>query len=316
MIQPDVTKRVAGPARWGVLAAVLAFSGHAPGQWVLDETLPVQPGLFGSSVAISGDVAIVGAEAVDDVGAAYVYRRLSDGSWVLEDELRAGNGALDDFFGEAVAVSGDVALIGAPARDEVASESGAVYVFHHEGGGVWSLEQTLVPANGGPTGGAFNGFGGSVAFTGTLAIVGAAGDSTRGTFAGAAHGFRRASDGTWTQEAKLVAPDGQAEDFFGASVAIAGAWALVGAPFDDDRGTNSGSVYVFKRNSSGAWQQRAKLTRPGGDPLDYFGTSVAISGLDAIVGAPLDVDGPAEGSATVFHRSGNTWTKVGRLRAT
>jgi hypothetical protein len=316
MIEADVTKRVAGMARWGVIAAVFVFSGLVNGQWVLEEDLPVQPGLFGSSVAVSGDVAIVGAETVDDVGAAYVYRRMGDGSWVLEDELLAGDGAVDDFFGDAVAVSGDVALIGAPARDEVASESGAVYVFHHAGGGIWSLEQKLVAGHGGPTGGAFNGFGGSVAFSGSVAIVGAAGDSTRGTFAGAAHCFLRQPNGTWIQEAKLLAADGQSQDYFGTSVAISGNWALVGAPFDDDRGTNSGSVHVFKRKNSGVWQSRGKFTRPGGDPGDAFGFAVALSGKDAVVGAPWDVDGPAEGSATVFRRSGNTWNKVRKLRAT
>jgi hypothetical protein len=320
MNQRIVTKRVTGVARWGLVASVFVLCGHAAGQWIYEQDLPGPLGYFGGSAAISGDVAIVGAELVDDVatdaGAAYVYRRSGDGSWSLEDELLAGDGAAEDLFGEAVAVSGDLALVGAPGRDEIGTDSGAVYVFRHAGGGVWTLEQKLVQANGGPTGGAFNGFGSSVAFTGSLAIVGAAGDSTKGAFAGAAHGFRRASDGTWTQEAKLVASDGQAEDSFGAAVAMDGIWAVVGAPFDDDRGADSGSAYVYRRNSNGVWQKRAKLTRPGGKPFEFFGISVDISGLDAIVGAPLDLAGPAEGSATIFHRSGNTWSKVGRLRAT
>jgi hypothetical protein len=320
MIHPDIRNRVAGVARGGMVATALVVAGHAAGQWVLEDELLGPPGYFGGSVAISGDVAIVGAELVDDVatnaGAAYVYRRSIDGTWSLEDELLASDGAAEDLFGEAVAVSGDVALVGAPGRDEIAQDSGAVYVFRHTGGGVWTLEQKLVQANGGPTGGALNGFGGSIAFTGSLAIVGAAGDSTKGSFAGAAHGFFRAGDGTWTLEAKLVASDGQAEDSFGAAVAMDGIWALVGAPFDDDLGTDAGAVYVYRRDSSGAWEERAKLTRPNGLAFEFFGIAVDISGSNGIVGAPLDMAGPAEGSATIFERSGNTWSKTGRLRAT
>jgi hypothetical protein len=305
----------AGPATSGALLAALALGAHAVGQWVEEEDLPPHPGYFGGAVAVSGDIAIVGAEEVDDVatdaGAAYVFRRTGPGTWVEEDELLAADGAANDFFGDAVAVCGDTALIGAPGRDELAVDSGAVYVFRRNGDGTWTQLQKLVPDGGG----AYGGFGCCVAMSGSLAIIGSVGDSTTATFAGAAYGFSQGLDDLWTQEAKLLASDGATEDFFGASVAISGAWAVVGAPFDDDNGANSGSAYAFKRKSNGRWRQRAKILRPGGDPNDFFGFSVGLSGKDAIVGAPWDDDGSAEGSATVFRRAGNVWTKLRRLRA-
>ncbi len=117
-----------------------------------------------------------------------------------------------------------------------------------------------------------------------------------------------------TQAAKLLASDGEAGDHFGISVSISGDTALVGAYFDDDNGSASGSAYVYVRNGS-SWTQQAKLTANDGTEADRFGISVSISGDTALIGAIGDADnGNVSGSAYVFVRSGlGGWTQQGKL---
>ena len=103
---------------------------------------------------------------------------------------------------------------------------------------------------------------------------------------------------------KLTASDGATNDWFGYSVSISsdGTTALIGAYYDDDKGANSGSAYVFKYNGT-AWIQQAKLTASDGAASDYFGNSVSISsdGTTALIGAYADDDkGADSGSAYVF----------------
>ena len=62
--------------------------------------------------------------------------------------------------------------------------------------------------------------------------------------------FVRASAATWTQQAQLTASDGESGDYFGASVSISGDYAIVGAHGDDDRGSLSGSAYIFVRSET------------------------------------------------------------------
>jgi hypothetical protein len=120
---------------------------------------------------------------------------------------------------------------------------------------------------------------------------------------------------------KLTAGDGTAEDYFGSSVSISGNTAIVGAPGDDDNGTESGSAYIFSRNQGGTdnWGEVQKLLASDGAAGDYFGWSLSISGNMAIVGAPIDDDnGGDSGSAYIFSRNqGGTdnWGEVQKLLA-
>ncbi len=129
-----------------------------------------------------------------------------------------------------------------------------------------------------------------------------------------------ASAGTTTtgpsiQIAKLTSGDAATNDEFGYSVAISGDTAVVGAPYDDDAGSDSGSAYVFVR-SGASWSQQAKLTAGDAAAGDEFGYSVAISGDTAMVGAYADDDGGSEsGSAYVFVRSGASWSQQAKLTA-
>jgi hypothetical protein len=138
-----------------------------------------------------------------------------------------------------------------------------------------------------------------VAIDGNTALIGAYGDDDNGDYSGSAYIFRF-NGSTWVQEAKLLASDGAAYDYFGYSVAIYGNTALVGAESDDDNGSSSGSAYIFRFNGS-TWVEKPKLLAPDGAAWDDFGHSVAIDGNTALVGAYGDDDkGDSSGSAYVF----------------
>ena len=252
---------------------------------------------FGGSVSISGETIVVGA-TFDDVagsnsGSAYVFVR-SGSTWTQEQKLIASDDAAGDFFGGAVAISGETLLVGATGDDDDGDRSGSVYVFVRSGS-TWTQEQKLTASD--AAAGDF--FGGAVAISGETLLVGATGDDDDGDRSGSIYVFVR-SGSTWTQEQKLTASDAVASDFFGGSVAISGETLLVGATGDDDDGDRSGSIYVFVRSGS-TWTQEQKLTASDAAASDFFGGSVAISGETVVAGAYFDDDdGTNSGSAYVY----------------
>ncbi|MHC4414135.1 MAG: M12 family metallo-peptidase [Planctomycetota bacterium] len=269
---------------------------------------------FGYSVGISGDLAVAGADSDDDngsgAGAAYAYR--FDGSaWGGEVKLMASDGAADDRFGRALAISGNAVVVGAFHDDDNGSDSGSAYVFRFEDPS-WSEEAKLVASDGAPD----DLFGKAVAISGQVAIVGAEGRADNGTGSGAAYLYRFDPDlSQWGDEVKLVASDGEPDDAFGVSVGITGEVAVVGAPGDDDNGSGSGAVYVFRFDGS-IWNEEAKLAAFDGEGDDRFGTAVAISGDVIIVGAHHDDDnGENAGAAYAYRFNGSTWEEQGKLVA-
>ncbi|MCP4541270.1 MAG: DUF11 domain-containing protein [Chloroflexi bacterium] len=267
---------------------------------------------FGYAVALSGDIAIVGAEGVvSDTGAVYVFGRNAGGTdnWGQIAKLTASDGAEGDHFGCAVDISTDTIVVGANGDDG----SGAVYVFDYS----WSQTAKLVATDVVTA----DAFGGAVAISGDTIIVGAEGHDANGDNAGAAYVFDQGGTDIWSEIIKLTAGDGADDDAFGGAVDIISDTIVVGARYDDDNGTNSGSVYVFERNQGGAdnWGQAAKLTPGDGDRYDYFGNAVAL-GEDAntlVVGAYEDNDeGDDSGSAYVFDRGGGGfWSQTAKLTA-
>ena len=150
-------------------------------------------------------------------------------------------------------------------------------------------------------------FGHSVAISDGIAVVGAFGDKDKGSYSGSAYVFEMSDSSdanSWTQVAKLTADDGAAYDNFGASVVISDGTIVVGAYNDDDKGSNSGSAYVFEKSDSSdatSWTQAAKLTADDGAADDFFGYSVAVSDGTIVVGAYKDDDKwSMSGSAYVF----------------
>jgi RHS repeat-associated protein/uncharacterized repeat protein (TIGR01451 family) len=267
---------------------------------------------FGDSTAISGDTIAVGAYGDDDsTGAAYVFARDEgqENDWDQQARLTAADGAAGDQFGGSVAIDGDTLVVGAEYDDDNGSFSGSAYVFVRQGS-TWSQQAKLTAGDGA----ASDYFGASVAISGDTIAVGVYGDDDHGSSSGSAYIFVRQGS-TWSQQAKLTAGDGAASDYFGASVAVNGDTAVVGARGDDDLGSSSGSAYVFARQGS-AWSQAAKLTADDGAASDYFGASVAVNGDTAVVGARGDDDlGSSSGAAYVFARQGSAWSQAAKLTA-
>ncbi len=273
---------------------------------------------FGGSVAISGNNIFVGVN-FDKVGAnvnqgsAYAFRVLGNG-WTQEAQRVLSDGALNDYFGRSVAISGDTAIVGAYLDDVGANtDQGSAYIFVRSGT-TWTQQAQLTASDGL----AFDYFAFHVAIYGDTAIVGAILDTVGGNAQqGSAYVFTR-SGTIWTEQQKLTATDGAAGDFFGISVAISGNTAIIGASNDDVGANNDqGSAYVFTRSGT-VWTQQAQLTASDGATLDTFGVSVSISGNTAIVGANQDNVGANtdQGSAYIFTRSGITWTQQAQLTAT
>ncbi|MEE9131237.1 MAG: FG-GAP repeat protein [Phycisphaerales bacterium] len=261
--------------------------------------------LFGFSVAISGDFAIVGARRNDDngsnSGSAYIFYRNQGGTdlWGQVTKITASNAATSDSFGRSVDISGDLAVIGAPL---VGSNVGAAYIFERDGAGVWNEVAILTASDGA----AADFFGLSVSISGDTALVGADGDDDNGSLSGSAYVFVKPPGGwvNMTETAKLTPFGGAAFDFFGFSVAISIDTAVVGAIGDD---SFIGSAYIFERDAGGPdkWGQTAKLTAFDGANSDEFGTSVSIRGEGVIVGAKDD--GFAVGSAYLFREPPTGW---------
>jgi len=154
----------------------------------------------------------------------------------------------------------------------------------------------------------------SVSLDLNTAIAGAPFEDGAGTDRGAAYVHTR-SGTTWTQQQKLTASDTEDGDIFGASVAIDGDTAIVGAPYESTGGTQSGAAYVFTRSGS-TWTEQQKLVASDASSFSEFGASVAISGNTVIVGAYQDNGaGSSRGAAYVFTRSGSTWTQQQKLAA-
>jgi hypothetical protein len=269
--------------------------------------------LFGGSVTVSGDTAIIGSLYDDhsqggDAGSAYVFVR-SGSVWTIQQKLTAAlpgagpDGATGDNFGNSIALSGDTAVIGSHKDDDSGSASGSAYVFVRSGT-AWTVEAKLTATlPSGETDGATNDdFGHSVAVSGDTVVISTYGDDDQGAESGSAYVFVR--DGsTWSAQQKLLAtlpggtPDGAANDFFGISVALSGDTALIGC---NKNGVPPGTAYVFVRDDS-TWSVQQKLGAPPGDTGSNFGYSVALSGGTAIVGTRGDNDqGSNSGAAYVF----------------
>lgn len=255
--------------------------------------------LFGGSVSISGDIALVGAPGDDDPddpvdgedqGSAYIFYRDEGGTnnWGQRVKLTApaADASEGDKFGSAVSLSGDTAIVGAPFDGN--SNRGFAYVFQRDQGGqdTWGLVEKLVE----PNSAAENQFGGAVAISGSFAIVGAQFSNNNGADSGSAYIFARDPGGpNWDPVVMLTAADAAEGDSFGCTVSISGDTATVGAPLDDDNESASGSAYIFQRDYGDAdWGQVAKIVASDGQASDFFGGSICASGDIVVVGASLE----------------------------
>jgi len=240
---------------------------------------------FGFSVAISGNIAVIGAVLADDngfnSGSAYVFDTTT-GQQLFE--LLPNDGAEGDNFGFSVAINGNTAIVGAHRDDDNGSDSGSAYVFDITTG--QQLSKLL--ASDGSVG---DNFGNAVAINGNTAVIGALRDSSN---TGSAYLFDIT---TGQQLFKFHPADVTLDDNFGFSVAITDKIAVIGSTGNGD---DYGSAYVFDTTTG---QQLVKLLAVNGSHFDVFGYSVAATGTTAVIGAREDnTNGNASGSAYIFQQ--------------
>ena len=263
---------------------------------------------FGKSVAIDGDIMIIGAHGDSStaysVGAAYIFRRINS-TWIEEAKLLASDGEQYDEFGISVAISGNIAIVGAHKNDGTIFNNGAAYVFRFVPELCEWVEQTKLLASDGSTN---DNFGFSVAVSGDVVVVGSMLHYHPGgpSYDGAAYVFRSTDEGqTWEQEAELLADDGAYHDYFGRSIDISGDNVVVGAFLNDDYGSNSGSAYLFNYDPKmqNKWSQFQKLLPLDGNARDLFGGSVAINEGVCVIGATgVDDSDTNSGAAYIFRQ--------------
>jgi hypothetical protein len=265
-----------------------------------------------SSVAISGNYAIVGAPFEDHdasglnylscAGSAYIFERDVYGNWIEVQKIVASDRNADDNFGNSVSVSGNYAIVAAYLEDDdvsgenEVSGAGSAYIFERDASGNWTEVQKITASNRDED----DRFGNPISISGDYAIVGACledeDDNEENTMnnAGSAYVFKRSGSGVWNEVQKIVASDRAESDCFGYSVSMSGDFAIVGAYMEDEdtEGENSlldaGSAYIFKRESNGIWNEIQKIAASDRESNNWYGYSVAIDNNYAIVGTDYD----------------------------
>jgi len=258
---------------------------------------------FGRAAAIDGPFALVASWGHDEgKGAVYVYRRDPEsGEWSQYDKLTAEDAAPNDWFGQGMAIEGDLAVIAAPRHS---ARTGAAYVFRHDPEtGSWErtgeLEASGLERNAR--------FGSSIALADGRIVVGAPGHDR---FSGAAHLFEwNEEEESWEETARLLPFDGAQGTQFGATAAWVDDELWVGAPGAD----RAGRIYRFRRSAGeGQWGSVAKLAPAGVDRGDSFASTLAYGARVAVAG--LTGDDHGAGTAIILEPGqGDRWASAGKV---
>jgi hypothetical protein len=279
---------------------------------------------FGYAVALDGNYAIVGAPAADgqgtDRGEAYIYLKSQGGAdgWGEVKTLTAGDAGDADYFGIAVDISGDYAVVGAGGENGAGTDQGAAYVFYRNQGGAdnWGQVMKLTASDRAND----DGFGYAVSIDGDTILVGADGEDGAGTDRGAAYIFLKDEGGVdnWGEVIKLAASDPTDVSQFGFAVSLKGDLALVGSPREDGAGTDRGAAYLFSRDlgGAGAWGQLKRIVPNNPTDTSWFGNALAIEASLAVIGeAWNDGAGTNRGAAYVFGRDQGGLDNWGQVKA-
>ncbi len=246
---------------------------------------------FGSEIAVSNELMLVGALYDSDsafaAGSVYVIDLITGKE---RHKLVANDPAALDRFGNGIAFSGNLAIIGAPQHDSAANNAGAAYLFDLNTGNQLAKLFPDTPR-------AQANFGSSVAMLGNTITIGAKRDSTNGTNSGLVFIFNALDQ---TQTTSLSPSDSAVEQMFGSTVAITQQYIAVSAVGDQSNGPNAGAVYLFDHNGT----QITKLTPEDPQPGQEFGFSLDMSNTTLVVGAPGDnTNGQRAGAAYTFDLS-------------
>jgi len=266
--------------------------------------------LFGDDVDLRGPVAVVGAPGYGTTGAAIVLVGTDPTTYTETGIIQPADLDPGDNFGDAVATSGNWVLVGSSLDDDFDDATGAAYFFlgndtfstftEVQKATVNDFAPTAIPERLGR-------FGQSVALDGISAAIG----QPLGNRGGAVFVYTLdlcdGETGTWIPSQVVVPNDLTIRDNFGTDVAILGDTMVVGSRRDDDRGSDTGAVYVFRR-LGGTWTQTAKIVPGDADRLDQHGTGVGIfnGGFDTLVGfgSPGDDDvASGAGAGYIFRRT-------------
>jgi len=285
---------------------------------------------FGTSVAISGNYAIVGSPR-DFVGAymlgsAYIFERIA-GTWIEVMKVSAPSNLHMASFGASVSIHGDYIIIGAYRNGMWPDYNGAAYIYERIAG-TWTYNTQLTASD--PDIDDYYGF--SVSLSGDYAVIGAyyededeSGSNTLDA-AGSAYIYERDGGGNWNEVDKIVAFDRATGDEYGKAVAVSGDYLVVGAnrEDEDESGANTidqaGSAYVYERDGGGNWNFTQKLVAVDRNMAALFGWSVGASGDYFHIGAQTDNQNPCggivptSGASYLFKRnSGGVWSEVQKL---
>lgn len=248
--------------------------------------------VFGSSVAIQGDLIAVGIPGYEDDGAVLLFERNKGGAnnWGWTKRIEVDDNTLfNTGFGSSVALAGDLLVVG--NKDHVIDnklDQGSAYIFERNAGGPdnWGEVKMLFDPAGTPE----DQFGRVVAISEDHIAVGAPRADVGSTIRqGAVYVYSRDEGGSnnWGLVKKVTAVDGAQEDNFGYSISLSGDLLLVGAEGDDILYQNQGSAYLFGRDEGGAnnWGLVKKMAASDAQKTDHFGDAVALDGETALIGA-------------------------------
>lgn len=270
-------------------------------------------GNLGSSCAISGDYAAIGAaqDSVNNIayaGSVLIFQKIN-GSWVQKTRLVAPDAQVSENFGSSVTLEGDNLVIGTPRGKVGTTTQGTAYFFTRSGDN-WTYQQKIF-ANDGEAGADF---GNAVVLNGTTLYIGSKGRSVSGkNDQGVVYVMTR-SGNNWLHATQLKANDGQASDAFGSSITASSNTVVVGANYTTNTNFGQGSVYIFVKNL-GTYTLQKKISYPGSANSIYYGSSVSLDGDYLAVGAPFaDISTDRKrGLVFVYKRTGTEWAQYSSI---
>lgn len=298
--------------------AVYIFNLDTSGTWVESAKLIPPPNSdtginsgFATSLSTDGDTLLVGSSHDDaagyNAGAVFVYESDIYGNWNYQTALLPPQPippqSTTEFFGKAVSLEGNTALIGASWDSDIGLRAGAAFIYERDVNGSWSLQQKLHANDGMPD----DNFGQIALLRNDTAIISSHWNDEIGINAGAVYIFEKVS-GVWNQSSKILASDGDPSDFFGTSIAFDGEILVIGTPGYDSiiNGSGAGSAYVYQRTSGGIWSEELILVPSDAALDDQYGAAVALDDTGTLVIGSKnvkDLSGNNLGSVFVYEHS-------------